>query len=113
VPGAWLIPGFVIYSRPAAEPGRRAGGGSGFFSRGTKKKTTDPCVYLINFQGTNQPQIFLAFFLVPFWAFLGEGSSKTRQNIFAKSPCRNNFRENSQKIDKNFNISFSSTFFVL
>jgi hypothetical protein len=35
-----------------------------------KKKVTDPCVYLLNFRGTNQPQniIFLDFF---FSTFLG------------------------------------------
>jgi hypothetical protein len=43
-------------------------------ARGTKKKTTDPDVYLINFRGTNQPHMF---FFVRFWAFLGKGSPKT------------------------------------
>jgi hypothetical protein len=53
----------------------------------SKKKVTDPCVYLINFRGTNQPQniISWAFFLVHFWAFLGEGSSKTRPKKSKKS----------------------------
>jgi hypothetical protein len=46
-----------------------------------EKKVTVPCVYLISFRGPNQAQdIFSSlFFLVRFWAFLGEGSSKTRQ----------------------------------
>jgi hypothetical protein len=47
----------------------------------SKKKVTDPCVYLVNFRGTNQPRniTFLPQSkLVRFWAFLGEGSSKTR-----------------------------------
>jgi hypothetical protein len=55
-------------------------------SRGThnsKKKVKGPYVYLTNFRGTNQPQniIFLDFF----WAFLGEGTSKTRQKISKKN----------------------------
>jgi hypothetical protein len=41
------------------------------------------------------------------------GVQKHHKNIFAKSPCRKLFRENSQKTDKIFDISFSSTFFVL
>jgi hypothetical protein len=69
----------------------------------SKKKVTDPCVYVINFRGTNQPQstIFLGFFLVRFWAFLGEGSSKTRLlKKMQKVHVKNFSRENSQKIDK-------------
>jgi hypothetical protein len=81
--------------------------------RSTKKKVTDPCVYLVNFRGTNQPQniMFLDLFLVRFWAFLGEGSSKTRFKKMQKVHVNFFFCEGSQKIDKNFDVTFSSIFF--
>jgi len=54
----------------------------------------------------------LCFFsLAFFWAFLGEGSSKTRFKKMQKAHVKNFFRENSQKIDKNFDTSFPSIFF--
>jgi hypothetical protein len=82
--------------------------------RGPLKKHDGPWrIFDYNFRGTNQPQniyFFLLFLLVRFWAFLGKEGS-------CKSPCRklseNFFRENSQKIDKNFDVSFPATFFVL
>jgi hypothetical protein len=49
----------------------------------------------------------LAFFLVRFWAFLGKGSSKTPQKYFCKKSMSKTFPE---KIDKNFDVSFSSAF---
>jgi hypothetical protein len=51
----------------------------------------------------------LIFFLVRFWAFLGKGSSKTPQEGFGKKSVS----KTSQNFDQNFNVSFSSTSFVL
>jgi hypothetical protein len=47
-------------------------------------------------------------FLVRFWAFLGKVGSKTPQKCFCKKSMSKTF---SEKIDKNFNVSFPSTFF--
>jgi hypothetical protein len=46
----------------------------------SKKKVTDPYVYLINFRNQPTPKYYLSslFFTVRFWAFLGEEKSKTR-----------------------------------
>jgi hypothetical protein len=66
-----------------------------------KKKPADPCVYLLTFRGTNQPQIF-------FWGrFSVKGVQKHDKNTSVKVQVESFFRGNSQKID---NISFSSTF---
>jgi hypothetical protein len=46
----------------------------------------------------------LAFFLVRFWAFLGKGSSKHHYKTMSKTFTK--------KIDKTFDVSFSSFFFV-
>jgi hypothetical protein len=75
-----------------------------------KNKVTDPCVYLVNFRGTNQP-LNITFLpktkLVRFWAFRGEGSSKTRlKKKMQKVHVKNFFRQNSQKIDNNFDVTF-------
>jgi hypothetical protein len=52
----------------------------------------------------------LAFFFVRFWAFLSKGSAKNDLNKLQKAHVENFFREDSQKIDKIFDVSFSSTF---
>jgi hypothetical protein len=80
----------------------------------SKKKMTCPCVYLINFRGTNQPQniIFLDFFLVRFWAFLGKWSvQKHDKNIFIKSPCRKLFPRKFSENRQNFRYQFFLDFF--
>jgi hypothetical protein len=41
------------------------------------------------------------------------GVQKHDKNKMQKVHVKNFFRENSQKIDKNFDVTFSSTFFVL
>jgi hypothetical protein len=89
----------------------------------SKKKLTDHGVCLINFRGTNQPQniCFLTFFFsyVLRRFSVSKGSSKTVNTIntrffFLKQKVHVEkfFREISQKIDKNFDVSFSSTYFV-
>jgi hypothetical protein len=52
---------------------------------------------------------FLDFFLVRFWAFLGEGSSKTPQTtkMFLQKVNVENFSQNNRNF---FDVSFSSTF---
>jgi hypothetical protein len=73
-------------------------------ARGRQKKPTEPPVHLLNPRPTHPPPsrlFFLGFFLVRFWAFLGEEISKTPLKYFL------------QKVDKNFDVSFSSAFFVL
>jgi hypothetical protein len=73
-------------------------------------------VCLINFRGTNQPQniFFLTFFFSTFfWRFSARGVQKHDKRKKQKVHVENFFRENSQKIDKNFEVSSSSTFFVL
>jgi hypothetical protein len=78
--------------------------------------TIAPAYIWLTFEEPTNPKIlfFFTFFLVRFWAFLGEGSSKTRlKKKMQKVHVKNFFRENSQKIDKNFDVTFSSTFFVL
>jgi hypothetical protein len=58
------------------------------YQQGALKKSDGPDVLLINFRGTNQPRIIISL------------------DLFF-------FRESSQKIDKKFDVSSSSTFFVL
>jgi hypothetical protein len=82
----------------------------------SKKKVTDPYVYLISSRGTNQPPniIFLHFFFeYVFGRFSVRGVQKHDFKKMQKVHVKNFFRENSQKIDKNFDVTFSSTFFVL
>jgi hypothetical protein len=55
------------------------------------------------------PKTFWIFLLVRFWAFLGKGSSKTPYKYFCKKSMSKTF---SEKIDKFFDISFSSIFWV-
>jgi hypothetical protein len=50
------------------------------------------------------------FFLVPFWAFLGKGLPKHHTKFFCKKYMSKTF---PKKIDKSFDVSFSSTFLVL
>jgi hypothetical protein len=57
--------------------------------------------------------LFLDFFLVRFWAFFGEGSSKTPQKYFLQKLQKVHVENFPPKIDKNFHVSFSVTFFVL
>jgi hypothetical protein len=76
------------------------------------KKWTDLDVYLINFRGTNQPPTFFfsLFFLARFWAFLGKGSSKTRQKYFYKKSMSKTFSEKILRKSTKISISFSSIF---
>jgi hypothetical protein len=81
-------------------------------SRGRQKKIYGPPRAFAKYQ-THPPIIrhsfSLTFLLVRFWAFIGKGNSKTPQNFFCrKKPMSKNF---PNKIDKNFDVSFSSTFF--
>jgi hypothetical protein len=74
-----------------------------------------PPVYLLNPRSTHPPAdfFFLGIFLVRFRAFLGKGSSKTpyeKLKYFCKKSMSITF---SKKIDKNFDVSLSSTLFVL
>jgi hypothetical protein len=81
---------------------------------GRQKKSTGPAVNLLNLS-THPPTIrhfFLDFFLVRFWDFLGKGSSKTSQKCFC-SKSKSMSKTFSKKIDKNFDVRSSSTFFVL
>jgi hypothetical protein len=66
----------------------------------TKSPTHPPTIRLF---------FFLDFFLVRFWAFLGKGSSKTPQKYFCKKSMSKTFSKISTK---NFDDSFSSTFFL-
>jgi hypothetical protein len=82
-------------------------------TEGPPKKSTDPPVHLLNPRPTHPPADFFCLdfrFLVRFWAFLGEGSSKTPHKYLQKVQLSKTF---SKKIDKNFDVSFSSIFFVL
>jgi hypothetical protein len=76
-------------------------------TKGHSKQTpTDPDVYLINFRGTNQPQIFFVdFCFSALLAFLGKGSFK---NTIKKVHVEIVSRKNRQKI----RVSFSSTLIV-
>jgi hypothetical protein len=47
---------------------------------------------------------------VRFWAFLGKGSSKTPQKYFCKKSMSKTF---PKTIDRDLDVSFPSTFFVL
>jgi hypothetical protein len=88
------------------------GGVLGFITRGAgKNKSTDPPVHLLNLRPTHPPPDFFFswhFFLVRFWAFLGKGSSKTPQKYLYK---RTMSKKKIKNFDKNFDVSFSSTFF--
>jgi hypothetical protein len=81
----------------------------------SKNKVTDPYVYLINFRVTNNPKI-LFFFTFFFSTFLGVSRWGEFKNTILKKKqkahVKNFSRENSQKIDKNFDVSFSSIFFL-
>jgi hypothetical protein len=57
--------------------------------------------------------VFLTFFLYVFERFSVRGVQKHDLKKRQKVHVENCFRENSQKIDKNFDVSFSSTSFVL
>jgi hypothetical protein len=60
---------------------------------------------LINFRGTNQPQLFV--FLVRFWAFLGKGSPKTPlKHFLQKVHVENISRKNRQKFRCHFFLNF-------
>jgi hypothetical protein len=50
---------------------------------------------------------FLNFFLVRFWAFFGKGSKKNPEKYFCKKSMSKKF---SEKIDKNFDVSFPRLF---
>jgi hypothetical protein len=65
-------------------------------------------VHLLNPRRTYLPadSFFLDFFPVRFWAFLGKESSKTAQKFLQKVHVESFL----QKINKNFHVSFSSTF---
>jgi hypothetical protein len=82
------------------QPAGRPPEGPPFFS-------TDPPVHLLYPRPTHQPTFFLVFFIIRFWAFLGKGSSKTPRTYFCKKSMSKNF---PKKIDKNFDVRFSSAF---
>jgi hypothetical protein len=64
---------------------------------GPPKQIDGPPVHLLNPRPTHPPvDLFFLFFLVRFRAFLGKGSTKHHNNIFAKSPCRKLFPKNRQ-----------------
>jgi hypothetical protein len=80
-----------------------------------RKKSTDPPVHLLNLRPTHPPSDFFSpwlFFWYVFGRFSARGVQKRHKNILAKSPCRKS-KAFFQNIDKNFDVSFSSTFFVL
>jgi hypothetical protein len=71
-----------------------------------KTKINGSLVHLLNPRPTHPPAgLFVLVFLVRFWAFLGKGSSKTPQKHFCKNSMSKSF---PQKIDKIFDVSFSS-----
>jgi hypothetical protein len=67
---------------------------------------------LLNLRPTHPPTDFfsLGFFLVRFWAFLGKESPKTPLKYFYKKSMS---KTKIKHFDNNFDVSFSSTFFVL
>jgi hypothetical protein len=77
-------------------------------ARHSKKKTTDPDVYLIIFRETNRPQIyFLEYFFSTFFGrFSVRGIQKHHKNVFAKSPCRKLFTKKSTKISMSVFLDF-------
>jgi hypothetical protein len=83
-----------------------------FRGAGQKNRRTPPRTFAKS--QTHPPTIRLFFplelFLVRFWAFLGKGSSKIPLKCFCKKSMSKTF---PKKIDKDFDVSFSSTFFVL
>jgi hypothetical protein len=92
----WWILGFEHVRRP-----RSPGLGRRHFyfglrrSRGGRKIKRENDVHLRQLakKSTYVPSFFLSFFLVRFWAFLGKGSSKTRENkmsTFQKKNHRGN-----------------------
>jgi hypothetical protein len=79
---------------PCEHDGRRGAG---------QKKSTDPPVYLLNLRPTHPPSdfFFLDFFLVRFFNTI---------KIFLQKV---HVEKKSKYFDKNFDVSFPSTFFVL
>jgi hypothetical protein len=77
-----------------------------------KTKWTDPPVHLLNLRPTHPPAdfIFFGFFISTFLGVSRQGEFKYTTNIFWQKVRVENF---FQSFDKNFDVSFSSTFFVL
>jgi hypothetical protein len=71
------------------------------------KKRRTP-VHLLN--PRRDPPTRRLFFLLRFGAFLGKGSSKTPLKYFCKKSMSKTF---SNQIDKNYDVSFSSSFFCV
>jgi hypothetical protein len=76
----------------------------------SKKKVTDPCVYLINFRGTDQPQniIFFTFF---FSTFLGVSRGGEFKNTI-KNKCKKSMSKTFSKKILRKSTKFSMSLFT-
>ena len=72
-----------------------------------RTRTPDEVVHFLNPRPTTRKQN-LDFFLVGFWVFFRKGNNKTPQKYVLQKV---HDKQNSQKNDKNFDVSFPSTSF--
>jgi hypothetical protein len=110
---------FPALAHRRSEPKGRAGGGvlgpgSQITRGGRKNKTSNRRTWAPARKKKYVPTFLFFFFLVRFWAFLGKGSSKTREkklSAFQKKSPGKHFFGGGNFFWVNFFNSFSSLFF--